>query len=178
MSDVRAVIDHMKLDYNGPFDFNDLVMMIQRFTFERGFDRKPEKDYEQNTSTGKQIEWQVTHWKKLTDYMRILLRVRILVSDYVKVDAVKDNKKVKVGNGRVILYFDAFMELDYFLRWDSRPFFLFLRVLYDKFIYKVYTERFEQRLTYDMVHLYNEVENFFNIYKYYKVIKTVPHFAH
>ena len=35
------------MEYEGPFDFNDLVTMIQRWTFERGFDRKLEKNFEQ-----------------------------------------------------------------------------------------------------------------------------------
>lgn len=178
MSDTRIVVDHQKMEYEGPFDFNDLVTMIQRWTFERGFDRKLEKNFEQTTQAGKHIEWQFTHWKKITDYMRYHLRVRMLVSNYVKVDAVKENKKVKVGNGKILIYFDGYMELDYFHKWDSRPVFMFFRVLFDKFVYKHYTERFEQRLTYDMTHLYNEVEKFFNLYRHYRLVKTVPHFAH
>jgi len=177
MSDIRLVVDHLKMDYEGPFDYNDLVTLIQRFIFERGFDSKLEKDFEQNTPAGKQMEWQDAHWKRITDYMKYIIRVRILVSNYTKVDAVKDNKKVKVGNGKVIIFFDGIMELDYFGKWDSRPIFLFLRVLFDKFIYRHYTERFEQRLAYDMNHLYHTVESFFNLYRHYRLVKAMPHFA-
>lgn len=178
MSDTRLVVDHHKMDYEGPFDFNKLVTMIQRFLFERGFDRKLDKDFEQDTKNGKHIEWQVANFKKITDYMQYHVRIRILVTNYLKTDAIKDNKKVKVGNGKIIIFFDGFMELDYWNRWDSKPIFLFLRILFDKFVYKVYTERFEQRLTYDMNHLYDEVEKFFNIYRHYRLVKAMPHFAH
>ena len=178
MSDTRIVVDHQKLEYEGPFDLNGLVTFMQRFMFERGFDRKMEKDFEIETKTGRNVEWQVSNWKKITDYAKYILRIRLLVYNYIKVDAVKDNQKVKVGNGKVIMYFDGLLELDYFHKWDSRPVFLFLRVLFDKFIYRVYTERFEQRLTYDVTHLYGEVEKFFNIYRHYRLVKTVPHFAH
>ena len=177
MSDTRIVVDHHTIDYEGPFDFNQLVTMIQRFTFERGFDRRLEKDFEQDTKTGKSIEWQITNFKKISDYMQYHIRIRILAKDYVKVDAVKDNRKVKVGNGKIVIFFDGLMELDYFNKWDSKPAFLFLRVLFDKFIYKLYTERFEQRLAYDMNHLYHAVEKFFNLYRHYRLVKAMPHFA-
>ena len=41
-----------------------------------------------------------------------------------------------------------------------------------KFIYKAYTERFEQRITYDFNHLYNNIEQYFNMHKHYKVVST------
>ena len=102
MSDVRIVVDHQKLEYEGPFDMNALVMMMQRFMFERGFDRKLEKDFELDTKTGKQIEWQVANWKKISDYAKHIFKIRILVHDYVKVDAENERKKVKVGSGSII----------------------------------------------------------------------------
>ena len=100
-----------------------------------------------------------------------------MVSDYNKVDAIVDKKKVKVGNGRVVIYIDAYLELDESQRWEGLPFFQFLRVIYNNFIYKVYTERFEQRLSYDMHHLYNTIEQFFNVYKSYKVVSKAPPFS-
>ena len=104
-------------------------------------------------------------------------KVRVLIYDYNKVDAVIDNKKVKVGNGRVIIYLDGYLELDYANRWESVPFFQFLRTIYNNFFYKVYTERFEQRLSYDMHHLYQTIERFFNIYRHYNVVSKIKPFV-
>ena len=44
-------------------------------------------------------------------------------------------------------------------------------------IFKVYTERFEQRLSYDVHHLYDTIERFFNMYKHYKVVSKVAPFS-
>ncbi len=178
MADSRILVDHLKLEYEGPFDLNDLVKFIQRFTFERGFDRKLEKDFEMDTKTGKHVEWQISNWKKITDHVKYVCRVRMLVSNYNKVYMVKDKKKIKVGSGRVVMFFDGLIDMDYFGKWESRPAFLFIRTLFDKFIYKIYTERFEQRLTYDINHLYHEIEKYFNMYRHYKHVKVAPHFAH
>ena len=178
MSDMRTVVDHLRLNYSGPFDANALFKHISAFLKERGFDLKVEKEFEQNTKTGKQIEWQIKPWKKITtDYVHYWPKVRVLIYDYNKVDAVIDNKKVKVGNGRVIIYLDGYLELDYANRWESVPFFQFLRTIYNNFFYKVYTERFEQRLSYDMHHLYQTIERFFNIYRHYNVVSKIKPFV-
>lgn len=177
MSELRLIVDHLRLNYTGPFNANELYKNITAFLFERGFDTKVDKEFEQNTKTGKQIEWQINNWKRITDNVRYWPKVRILIYDYNKVDAIVDKKKVKVGNGRVVVYIDGYLELDEHNQWEAIPFFQFLRSIYNHFIYKVYTERFEQRLSYDMHHLYQTIEQFFNICRHYKVVSKVPPFT-
>ena len=48
--------------------------------------------------------------------------------------------------------------------------FMFLRTLYDKFIFRVYTERFEQRLTHDINQLSNSIKQFLNVYRNYSIV--------
>ena len=170
MSEIRVVVDHLRLNYTGPFNANDLFKHITAFLNERGFDLKIDKEFEHNTKSGKQIEWQINPWKRLTDYIRFWPKVRVLISDYNNVDTIVDNKKVKVGYGKLIMYIDGYLELDESNRWENYPFFQFLRSLYNIFFYKMYTERFEHRLNHDMHHLYHTVEQFFNIYRSYKVV--------
>ena len=175
MSEMRLIVDHLRLNYNGPFDANALFKHINAFLFERGFDLKVDKEFEQNTKTGKHIEWQIIPWKRISDYTRHHIKIRALIYDYNKVDAIVDKKKVKVGNGRVVMYLDGYIEYDQEERWESVPFFQLMRTIYNNFIFKVYTERFEQRLSYDVHHLYDTIERFFNMYKHYKVVsKAVP----
>ncbi|MBW2976463.1 hypothetical protein KY347_03380 [Candidatus Woesearchaeota archaeon] len=177
MSELRLVVDHLRLNYNGPFNANDLFKHITAFLKERGWDLKTEKEFEQNTETGKHMEWQIKPWKRITDYVRYWPKIRILVYNYHKVDAVVDRKRVKVGNGRVIIYIDGYLELDETQRWEGLPIFQFLRSIYNNFVYKAYTERFEQRLSSDMHHLYHTIEQFFNMYRHYKVVSKVPPFV-
>jgi hypothetical protein len=177
MSEVRLVVDHLRLNYNGPFDANALFKHIAAFLKERGFDTKIEKEFEHNVKSGKQMEWQINYWKRISDYVRYWPKIRILVKDYNKINAVVDKKKVKIGSGSLKIYIDAYLELDESQRWEGIPFFQFLRSIYNNFIYKVYTERFEQRISHDMQHLYHTIEQFLNIYKHYKVVSRVPPFV-
>lgn len=170
MGHLKIVVDHEKIDYSGPFNVNDLLRMIENFCFERGFDKKQDKDFEQNTPHGKFIEWQYSPWKKITDYIRYIIKVRVLGYDILKSDALHNNKKTKVDSGRVIIIIDGFMEYDYDNYWDNKPFLFFLRTIYDYFVFKAYTERFEQRLVHDINHLHHNIEKFFNLYRHYSVI--------
>ncbi|MAE42663.1 hypothetical protein CMO93_02740 [Candidatus Woesearchaeota archaeon] len=175
MSELRLTVDHLRLNYTGPFDANALYRHITSFTKERGFDLWIHKEFEHDTKTGKHIEWQIKPWKQISDNLRYFVKVRILIYNYKKVDAIVNKKKTKIGNGKIVIYLDGYAELDQHNRWEYVPAFKFLSSIYHSFVYKAYTERFEQRLTYDVNHLYHTIEQFFNMYKHYKVVSAAPH---
>ena len=106
MGHLKIVVDHEKIDYSGPFNANDLFRMIENYVFEKGFDKKQDKDFEQNTPSGKSIEWQISPWKKITDYVRYMIKVRVLGHDFVKTDVMVDGKRKKVERcSRFFQYF-------------------------------------------------------------------------
>lgn len=170
MGHIKIVVDHEKLEYSGPFVANDLFRMIDNFVFERGFDKRQDKDFEQNTQNGKFIEWQISPWKRITDYIRYIIKVRVLGYEILKTDVSNNGKKTKIDNGRVIIVIDGFMEYDYDSYWEDKPILRFIRTIYDYFVFKAYTERFEQRLVHDINHLHDYIEKFFNMYGHYKII--------
>ncbi len=175
MGHLKIILDHEKIDYSGLLQLNDLFKTIENFLFERGFDKKQDKDFEQKTPTGKCLEWQISPWKKISDYVRYIIKIRVLGYDIINTESVTDpksGKKIKIDKGRVIIVIDGFIENDYDNKWDERPFLLFLRTIYDYFIFKVYTERFEQMLIHDINHLTDNLEKFFNVYRNYSVISS------
>lgn len=170
MGHLSIVVDHDKIEYSGPFPATELFRMIENFLFERGFDKRQDKDFEHSTEKGKFIEWQISPWKKITDYIRYIIKIRILAYDLVKSEITINKKKSKIENGRIFIVIDGFIESDYDSYWDDKPILLFFRTLYDKFIFKTYTEKFEQTLVHDINTLHHQIEKFLNIYRHYAVI--------
>ena len=170
MGHLKIVVDHEKIDYSGPCNVNDLLKMIENFIFYMGYDKKQEKDFEINTHNGKFIEWQYSPWKKITDYVRYIIKIRILGYDIVKTDMMLESKKTKVENCRLIIVIDGFIEYDYEDKWGGLPMLQLLRTIYDYFVFKVYTERFEHRLVNDINHLTDNIEKFLNLYRHYTII--------
>ncbi len=170
MGELEIVVDRIKIDYKGPVDLNALFRFIEHFLWERGFDKKQDKDFEFNTDRGKFIEWQYTPWKKISDYVRYIIKVHVAVYDSNKIESLYNGKKVKVDNGRVMITIDAYIEYDYDNKWDDNLWFEIIRGIYDKFVYKIYTERFEQRLVHDVHHLHHEIQKFLNMYKHFALV--------
>ncbi|MFH2028680.1 MAG: hypothetical protein ABIJ08_06055 [Nanoarchaeota archaeon] len=177
MSDVRIIVDHLKLEYSGIFDTKALFDTIGNWFMDRSIQKRESKNYEQNLADGKYIEYEIAYWKKITDYTRTIYKIRALFSELKKVTVMKDNKKVDMDQGKVLFYLDGYIEHDYEHRWEMAPMLQFFRMLYDKFFYKYYTERFEQRITYEMHGFYDTLERFFNMYRHYRSVSKVPHFA-
>lgn len=175
MGHVKLIVDHEKIDYSGPVDINDLFRMIELFLWERGFDFKKDKDFEHHTDKGKFLEWQVSPWKWISDYIRYIIKIRVIGHDLLKTNAVNSGKKTKVDSGRIIIVIDGFIDYDLQTRWEQKPILHFLRAIYDNFIHKAYTERFEQMLTHDVHHLMDQIEKLLNLYKHYKVISKPAH---
>jgi len=177
MSELRHTVDHLRLNYDGPFDAKALHKIMTSFWKEKGFDFETRKESEHDTQTGKHMEWHLKPWKQIAHETRDIVKMRVIINNYNKIDAIINDKKVKIGNGKVVIYLDGYLELDQWNVWERVPFFQFLRSIYTHFVYRVYTERFEQRLTYDVNHLYHNLEQFFNMYKHYKVVSKVAPFA-
>ncbi|HLC96739.1 MAG TPA: hypothetical protein VJH97_05460 [Candidatus Nanoarchaeia archaeon] len=178
MGDVRIIVDHLKLEYSGVFNTKDMFKLIGTWFNDRFIQKRESKNFEQNLADGKYIEYEIQYWKKITDYHRFIYKLRLLMFGLKKVEIVENDKKISVDQGRALFYLDGYIEFDYEHRWEVAPMLQFFRVLYDKFLYKFYTERFEQRLTYDMHQLYDTLERFFNMYRHYRPVTKVPHFAH
>jgi hypothetical protein len=176
MADLRIIVDHLKLDYSGILNVTELFKLINKWFAERHYHKKEDKNQEQNLPDGKFIEYEISPWKKATDYTKYIYKVRMLFQKLKKVEIVQGKKKLKVDQGRVLIYIDGFIEHDYEHRWDENPLFVFFRTLYDKFIYKAYTERFEHKLTNDVHKLYEEIEKFLNTSRHYQVVSKTPHF--
>ena len=53
MGHIKIIVDHDKIDYSGPLNVTELLKLIEGFIWERGFDKRQDKDFEQNTDKGK-----------------------------------------------------------------------------------------------------------------------------
>lgn len=178
MGENKIIVDHLKLEYSGVLDVAGLINAIDRWMIEHTMEKKTSKLVEQETPRGKFIEWEIAPWTKATDYVRLWMKIRTLMYDLKKVNVMKDGKKVKLKKGRILIVFDGYLEFDYESRWQHRPMYQFIRTMFDKFIYKVYTERFERQITYMTHDVYHYVERYLNMYKHYRPVSKMPHFYH
>lgn len=165
MAERRIIVDNLKISYSGYFKATELYQLIDNWLREKGYDKREIRNQEHVTREGKYVELEIEPWKKITDYANTKIRVEMKLLNLTDVIVQKNSRKEKLNKGRVHIRFDAYLETDYEHRWESRPVYLFIRTIFDKFIYASYTHQFEGELAENVHELHDVVKGFLNLYK-------------
>jgi len=168
MSEKKLVIDQMKLDYSGLFDLNGLYRMIDSWFYEKGYDKWELKNYEQVMPHGKDITIELLPWKKITDYFKNTIRIRINGVGIKDIEVEKKGVKLKLNQGKIMMIFDGYLESDYEHRWEKKPYFFLIRTVFDKYLFKRYFNKFEKWLINDVYDIHGRIQRFLNLYRYEK----------
>lgn len=162
----RLVIKGMLLKYDGLFSVPDLYKIIDDWIKENGYDKFERETIEYVKPEGKYIELRLEPYKKVSDYVQNRIVIKAIIKDIKEVDVEIDKKKHRLNRGEVNLIFDAYLETDYEQRWEQKPVLFFIRTLVDKYIYKIYTARFEDVLKKDVQSMHTSIKSFLNLYRY------------
>ena len=166
MSERRLVIDHMTLTYEGLFDLHELYVLINQWLKDKGFDLREQRNQEQVRPSGKFIEVEMLPWKKITDYARHVIRLNIRILSMKDAVVEEDGKRVKLNKGMIKVVMDGYLDTDYEDRWESKPFYFFIRTLFDKFVYGTYSKQYEELLVENCLQLHSTIKAFLNLYQY------------
>lgn len=164
--DRYVLVDQLKLNHEGLFDFKEFYKVLGDWFFEKGYDRYEKLNEEIEGENGKSIVIELRNWKKLSDYYRHRFKIRIYVTDMKDVEVEIDGEKKKYNQGKIQIVIDSYNETDWINKWNDRPFHYFLRVLFDKYIYKRYTEIHENAMIADVNDLHSKLKNYLNQYNY------------
>jgi hypothetical protein len=174
MAERRLVVDHMKLNYEGLFDVHELYMLIDRWLREKGFDKRESINQEHVKPEGKYVHLVLQPWKKITDYARHIIKIDIKILHLKEVVVDYDQKKSKMQTGTVSITFDAYLDTDYEDRWEQKPFYFFLRTLFDKWVYRTYSTEYEELLIENVTQLQQTIKSFLNLYRYSFGVQNRP----
>ena len=164
MSDVHTVVDHLRIEYDGPLNVEEFFSAVERHLKERAFQKGEPKTFEAHNKDGISIDWFINPWKKITSEQRFIIKVEAQFRRLRKIIVPqKTGRPMQLFTGNVLIWIDGLLEHDYEHRWEERPMLQFVRWIFDRFFYLAYTERFEQRLTSDVHKLYRFIENYLNM---------------
>src|SRR3989344_7156201 len=166
MSEKKIVVDKLRLTYEGLFSIQDLYKLIDTWFREKGYDKRERIAHERVTPDGKYIELEIEPWKKYTDYVKSEIKMRMIFSDVKEVEVEQEGVKVVLNQGKIQMVFDAYLTTDYEHRWEQKPLFYFLRAIFDRYIYRVYTGKYEQHVIEDTNQMHAQISSFLNLYRY------------
>ncbi len=166
MAEKKFILKGLSIDYEGLFDAKAFYKFLDKFFKDYGYDKNEVVNEEKVHKTGKDILLKLEPNRTVSDYAKNFIQIKISIKNVKEVEITKDNKKVKMNEGKVSIQMASYLKTDIEGRWEQKPLFVFLRTLIDKFVYKVYLGHFEKELEKDTKQLYNSIKSFFNLYRY------------
>lgn len=166
MPERRIVVDELHLDYEGLFDARELFRLIENFFFERKYDKREIKNIERVSATGKDIEIVLMPWRTISDYAKYEIKLRIWIKGMKEVEVKKDDMKLKLNQGKISMIIDAYLTTDVEGHWEGKPFFFFLRTIFDKYIFRLYISKWENGLIQHVKELHSEIKSFLNLQRF------------
>ena len=152
-----------KIKHKGIFNFSDMYNALYDWLCDSGYDVN-EKSYKETIGSGGKelkIEWKA--YKKVSDYFRFIIKVNWTIIGMTNVDVEIDGVKQSMNKAYLELKVSTVLEKDYESRWEGRPFFKFLRTMYDKYLIPARIEQYEGKLLGEMSELVAEIKAFLSL---------------
>jgi len=170
MVERKLLIDEASMDYEGLFSIVELYSVLDDYIKLKGYDKFENLNEENVYPAGKELHIIIMPTKWHTDYVRKVLKVDILAKNVKEVETEVDKVKVRLNQGKIKILYSCYLETDWEGRWEQKPIYHFIRVLYDKFIYKKHTHDFESEIISDLNELRDKMGAFLNLYRFKKEI--------
>lgn len=166
MTERHLVVDQLKLSYEGLFDFAEFYRLIASWFYEKGWDWYEPVNQEAVTSSGRQIRIVLEPWKGITDYFKIIIKIKVNFIDVKDVEVEQDSRKIRINQGEIKMILDGYVISDRLGLWKKSPFYWFLGILFSKYFFKEHYNKAERWLLSDVDDLYQKMKSFLNVYRY------------
>ena len=149
-----------KVVHNGIFDFKSLYNFLYDWFSHYNYTVIEQKYSEKIKPDGKEVEILWLCLRKISDYFRFRIKVRIFILGLAGVEAVRDGVKVKRDKGEIEIKFTSFLERDYEHKWEVNPITKFFRGIYDKYVIKSRLESYEDAIFAEVDEAIAQVKSF------------------
>jgi len=149
-----------KIKHGGIFHFKDFYNFAYDWFISEDYDLTEKKYSEKVVGDAKEIEIVWETFRKISDYFKFVIKMRWIILGMKDVEVQRDGKKVKMNSGTLEVSFTAILEKDYENRWEDRPFFKFMRGIYDKYIIRNRIDDYEQRVIEELLEMIDQSKAF------------------
>ncbi len=143
----RNTVFEQKLKLKGFFNYPELYNFCFNWLRDERYNVDEEEYTEKIIPTGKEVVIKWKAWKKISDYFKYVIEMNWRIMHLQEAEIERDGKKEKTFKGEPEIRFKAFLEKDWESKWESSPFYKFLRGLYDKYVIRQTIDEYEDKLT-------------------------------
>jgi hypothetical protein len=152
-----------KFKQTGYWNYTDVYNLAFAWLKDHQYKLKEDLYNEKLSSNGKEVIILWTAERKITDYFKFQIKLDWHILGMKDAEVEIDGKKVKTNKGEVEIVFKGNIIKDYEKRWEDKPFYKFLRGVYEKFIIRETVEEFEDDLEDDVKDIIKDMKSFLRI---------------
>lgn len=164
MVEKKHIVYDLMLKYNGPLSIENFYEETEKWMREKRLHKELKRKSEQVTSKGRRIEWIIEAWKNFDSDNKEVVRLRALFDNVKELKLKKKGHTLSTNNGDVFIIIEGFLETQLAKRWTEKPLFVFLRTLFDKYIW-VILGKYDGNVQEDCYDLHKRLKAFFELYK-------------
>ncbi len=161
---IKDLLLKEKVEHTGVFNFAGLYKFMHDWlTNQEQYGVVEEKYTESVVGNSKNItvEWVAT--KKMGDYFKIEIKFEIKGNGLVDVEVETDGVKKKMQKGNVAIEIKGAIIKDPKSKWEGKPFDMFLRGWYDKFVVPQQIDTVEDKIRGDVKSLKDEIKSYLEL---------------
>jgi hypothetical protein len=166
MSERKLVVDQLKFSYDGLFNVSEIFTLISDWFYDKGYDWYEKMNQEHVTPEGKQIRIILKPWKKLTDYYKSVIRMKIHFLDIEDIEIDQGGKSLRLNKGQIKIIFDGYLISDYENKWTDQPFRWMLSFLLERYFYRSHFRKGQTWVESDIEDLHQRIKSYLNTFKY------------
>lgn len=159
----KDLLINEKVEFNGVFDFEEAYAYAFEWFKEEEYGLIEEKYKEKVVGNGRDIEFEWSATKRISDYFKIEIKTKVRVDGLTDVEVEAEGKKKKSNKGRIEIGIKGVLIKDPDSKWDSTPFYKFLRDIYSKYIIPGRIDQMEDRVKDDVRDFKEKMKLFFEI---------------
>ncbi|MBI5804093.1 hypothetical protein HY450_02525 [Candidatus Pacearchaeota archaeon] len=162
MAEKKSIIKE-KVEHSGLFDFPAFYSFAHSWFKESGYGVTEDK-YAEKIEGNKRdisIEWKIS--RGISDYFKSEYKVKFEISGLTEVEVEIDGERKKMNKGKVSIDITGNLISDPEGKWESSPFYKFIRDVYNKFIIPARVERMESLVREDVVDFKEEIKSFLEL---------------
>ena len=164
MVEINPIVKEIKLTKDGTFDFENMYKIIKDWYSFHQYDFFEKEYSDVIKEDSKDIKAHFNSEKKISDYVKYEVQIKLTVKNHRIV--VAPDKKKKLVHGELIISISSSIKSDFEGQWEEKPFKKFIRGIYDKFIEGDKNQRFASELKEETYSLYNELKAFLNLQRF------------
>ncbi len=165
MAEREIIFERQKLSFEGMFSPKEVTTIINGFANDKSMDWEEGKHSESITPDGKFIDIELKLPRKINDYAKKILQLKIQMSKLKEKIVEVNGKRKKYFEGKFDMTSAGYLETDYEKRWESKPSFYLLRVFFEKYVFNPQLNRYKSEVKQDYELLKERLRTYFNMSK-------------